>query len=125
MTQIKPFLGLIQQGIKVLFFIVGMLFILQAPALNENNKPHESRLQESSIFNSDHSKITVDNPTIASIQRIIPSLQKQLRNFYTDQNINYLHCFTQQLQPISRSYGKAISVQLSVPLNIKNCVLLI
>jgi hypothetical protein len=125
MTQIKPFLRLINQGIKVLFFIVGMLFILQAPALNENNKPNEINSKESSIFNSDHSKIIVDNPTIASIQRIIPSLQKQLRNFYNDNNINNLRCFTQQLLPISRSYGKAISVQLSVPLNIKNCVLLI
>jgi hypothetical protein len=125
MTQIKPFLRLINQGIKVLFFIVGMLFILQAPALNENNKPNEINSKESSIFNSDHSKIIVDNPTIASIQRIIPSLQKQLRNFYNDNNINNLRCFTQQLLPISRSYCKAISVQLSVPLNIKNCVLLI
>jgi len=125
MTQIKPFLRLINQGIKVLFFIVGMLFILQAPALNENNKPNEINSKESSIFNSDHSKITVDNPTIASIQRIIPSLQKQLRNFHNDNNINNLRCFTQQLLPISRSYGKAISFQLSVPLNIKNCVLLI
>jgi hypothetical protein len=125
MTQIKPFLRLIHQGIKFLFFIVGMLFILHAPALNESNKPNESSLQESSIFNSDHSKITIDNATISSFQRKIPSLQKQLRNLHTDNNINYLHCFNHLLLPISRSYGKAISVLLSVPLNIKNCVLLI
>lgn len=125
MIQNKPFLRLIKQGVQSLFFIVGMLFILQAPALNELSRPTEQVEQVSSIFNSDHSKITVEQPTITIAQRVLPSIQKISRNSLSDQYINSLQLTNCQNSPYPQSQEKDKPLQLSVPLTIKNCVLLI
>lgn len=125
MIQNKPFLRLIKLGVQFLFFIVGMLFILQAPALNEFSNPTAQLEQVSSIFNSDHSKIKVEQPTISFAQRVLPSVQKHSRNPLSGQHINNLQVISYHISPIPQSRNKVIPLQLSVPLNIKHCVLLI